>query len=116
MATFKSGAFIQQCFVSHPQALSFKALTLPDRVVVQCTNCALRHRVIVQTIMTRADKEGSPEREAKDDLGKCVAAHPVDLRVRTVDVMHDSVKLRCGACSRTYKIIVSAFETYRKDA
>jgi len=43
-------------------------------------------------------------------------AHAADLRVSTVDVVHDSVKLRCGACSRTYKITVSAFETYRKDA
>ena len=116
MATFKSGAFIQQCFVSHPQALSFKALTLPDRVVVQCTNCALRHRLIVQTLTTRADEEGSPEREAMDDLGKCVAVHPAELRVRMVDMMHDSVKLRCGACTLTYKITVSAFETYRKGA
>ncbi len=116
MPTFKSGAFVQQCFVAHPQALSFKALTLPDRVVVTCTSCDMRHRFIVRTLTTRADEEGNPEREAKDDLGKCVAEHPANLRVSTVDVVHDSVKLRCGACSRTYKITVSAFETYRKDA
>ena len=116
MPTFKSGAFVQQCFVSHPLSLSFKALSVPDRVVVMCTICDMRHRFLVRTLTTRSGEEGSPEREAKDDLGKCVATHPADLRVSTVDVVHDSVKLRCGACSRAYKITVSAFETYRKDS
>lgn len=116
MPTFKSGAFVQQCFASHPLSLSFQALTLPDRVVVMCTSCDMRHRFLVRTLTTRADERGRSEREAKDDLAQCVAAHPADLRVSTVDVVHDSVKLRCGACSRTYKLTVSAFETYRKDA
>ena len=116
MPTFKSGAFVQQCFASHPLALSFKALTLPDRVVVTCTSCGMRHRFLVQALTARAGEEGSPEREAKDDLAKCVAAHPAALRVSTVDVAHDSVKLRCGECSRTYRLTVSAFETYQKDA
>ena len=39
MATFKSGAFAQQCFSAHPLSLSFKALMPPDRVVVECINC-----------------------------------------------------------------------------
>ena len=116
MPTFKSGAFVQQCFVSHPQALSFKALALPDRVVVTCTSCDMRHRFLVQTLTTRAEEEGSPEREAKDDLAKCVALHPAALRVSTVDVVRDCVKLRCGACSLTFKFTVSAFETYQKGA
>jgi len=115
MPTFKSGAFVQQCFASHPLSLSFQALTLPDRVVVMCTSCDMRHRFLVRTLTARAGEEGSPEREAKDDLAQCVAAHRADLRVSTVDVVHDSVKLRCGACSRTYKLTVSAFETYHKD-
>ncbi len=116
MPTFKSGAFVQQCFAVHPLSLSFKALTPPDRVVVACTSCDMRHRFIVRTLTTRADEKGSPEKEAKDDLARCVATHPTDLRVSTVDVVNDSVKLRCGACSRTYAITVSAFETYQKDA
>ena len=116
MPTFKSAAFVQQCFASHPLALSFKALVLPDRVVVTCTSCDMRHRFLVQTLTTRAEEEGSPEREAKDDLAKCVALHPAALRVSTVDVVRDCVKLRCGACSLTFKFTVSAFETYQKGA
>lgn len=115
MPTFKSGAFVQQCFASHPLSLSFQALALPDRVVVMCTSCDMRHRFLVRTLTTRTDEEGSREREAKDDLAQCVAAHPAALRVSTVDVVRDSVRLRCSACSRTYKLSVSAFEAYRKD-
>jgi hypothetical protein len=116
MPTFKSGAFVQQCFASHPQSLHFQALALPDRVVVLCTSCDLRHRFHLRTLTTSAEGEGNPEREAKDDLARCVAAHPSVLRVSSVDVVLDSVKLRCGACSRTYRLTVSAFESYRKDA
>lgn len=115
MPTFKSGAFVQQCFVLHPLSLSFKTLTLPDRVVVVCTSCDMRHRFIVRTLTTRGGEEGSAEREAKDDWARCVGSHPAGLRVSTVDLVRDSVKLRCGECSRTYKLMVSAFETYRKD-
>lgn len=115
MPTFKSGAFAQQCFSVHPLSLSFKALTPPGRVVVECINCHMRHRFTARALTARSAGEGDHEREAADDLGNCAAAHPGDLRVSTVDVMIDSVKLRCGACRRTYSITVSAFETYRKD-
>lgn len=115
MATFKSGAFAQQCFSAHPLSLSFKALTPPDRVVVECTNCHMRHRFTVRALMTRAAEAGGPEREATGDLGVCAAEHPRELRVSAMDVTADSVKLRCGGCRKAYSITVSAFETYRKD-
>lgn len=115
MPTFKSGAFAQQCFSAHPLSLSFKALTPPDRVVVECTNCHMRHRFTARALTTRTAGAGGPEREATDDLGTCAAAHPAELRVSAVNVMADAVKLRCGECRRTYSITVSAFETYRKD-
>ena len=115
MPTFKSGAFAQQCFSVHPLSLSFKALTPPDRVVVECTSCHMRHRFTVRTLTTRVAEAGGLEREATGDLGKCAAEHPGELRVSAVDVTSDAVKLRCGECRRTYSIAVSVFETYRKD-
>ena len=115
MATIKSGAFAQQCFSAHPLSLSFKALTPPDRVVVACINCHMRHRFTVRTLTARAAEAGGPEREAMGDLGVCAAEHPGDLRVSALDVMTDSVKLRCGACRKGYSISVAVFETYRKD-
>jgi hypothetical protein len=115
MPTFKSGAFVQQCFSVHPLSLSFKALTLPDRVMVECTNCHMRHRLVARALTTRSAQEGGQDREAAGDLDRCAAAHPAELRVSTVDVTTDSVKLRCGECRKTYSIAVSAFETYRKD-
>lgn len=115
MPTFKSGAFAQQCFSAHPLSLSFKSFTPPDRVVVECTNCHMRHRFTARALTTRAAGAGGPEREAMDALGTCAAAHPRELRVSAVDVTGDAVKFRCGECRRTYSIAVAAFETYRKD-
>lgn len=115
MPTFKSGAFAQQCFSAHPLSLSFKALLLPDRVSVACANCHMRHRFTLRSLTTREGEESAPARNATDDLAKCAAAHPAELRVSLVDVMRDAVKFRCGACRRTYSIDVSAFETYQKE-
>ncbi len=115
MPTFKSGAFAQQCFSVHPLSLSFKALMPPNRVVMECINCHMRHRFTARALMTRVAEAGGPEREATGDLGVCAAEHPGELRVSAIDVTTDSVKLRCGGCRRTYSITVSAFETYRKD-
>ena len=115
MPTFKSGAFAQQCFSAHPLSLSFKALTPPDRVVVECVNCHMRHRFTVRALLTRAAEAGGPEREATGDLSVCAVEHPGELRVSAIDVMTDSVKLRCGGCRKAYSITVATFETYRKD-
>ena len=115
MPTFKSGAFAQQCFSAHPLSLSFKSLTPPDRVVVQCVNCHMRHRFTARALTARAAEVGGPEREATDDLVACATAHPGELRVSAVDVMTDAVKFRCGECRRTYVLTVSVFETYRKE-
>jgi hypothetical protein len=115
MPTFKSGAFVQQCFAAHPLSLSLKALPAPDRVVVACANCHMRHRMAVRTLMARTGNTGEPITAAADDLARCAAAHPAELRVSAVDVVRDSVKLHCDECRRTYLIDVSSFETYRKE-
>jgi len=115
MATLKSGAFAQQCFSVHPLSLSFKALLPPDRVVVACANCHMRHRFTVRTLTTRTADAGGPAREAIGDLGVCAAEHPGELRVSALDVMADAVALRCGACRKGYALTVAVFATYRKE-
>lgn len=115
MATIQSGAFAQQCFSAHPLSLNVKALVRPDRVVLTCANCHMRHRLTVRTLTTRAAEAGGPEREATGDLEGCVAEHPGELRISAVDVLTDSVKLRCGACRKGYTLTVAVFETYRKE-
>lgn len=116
MPTIKSGAFVQQCFASHPLSLSFKTVTLPDRVVVTCTNCHMRHRFTVRELTVRPETANGPDRSATDELAQCGVNHPAELRVSGVDVVHDTVKLRCGECRRAYHLDVAAFETYQKDA
>jgi len=115
MPTFKSGAFAQQCFSAHPLSLSFKALLLPDRLSVTCTNCHMRHRFAFRSLTAREGVESAAAKEATDELAKCAAAHPAELRASLVDVVRDAVKFRCGACHRTYMLDVSAFETYQKE-
>lgn len=112
--TFNSGAFIQQCFAVHPLSLNFKALTLPDKNgVVICANCNMRHRFTMRELTTRVGEESLPEQKATEYLAHCVEAHPENLRVSGVDVVQNSVQLRCGPCRKTYRIDVSVFETYQ---
>ncbi len=115
MPTFKSGAFAQQCFSAHPLSLNFKALLSPDRLTVACTNCHMRHRFTFRSLTTREGEESAAAREATDELAKCAAVHPSELRISLVDVVRDTVKFRCGVCRRTYTIDASAFETYQRE-
>jgi hypothetical protein len=160
MPTFKSGAFAQQCFSSHPHSLTFKAFTLitpahpgaaetaplplapattpslhPDapgrvpgpqpspagtgtapvyRVVVTCNACDMRHRFVIQTLTARLGQREERDTEAISQLSCCATAHCLDLRVSSMDVINDSVGLRCGECDRAYHLGVSAVETYQK--
>ena len=115
MPTFKSGAFVQQCFSSHPLSLSFKALTLPDRVIATCTDCRMRHRFTLRALTSLQSPVGNPKREATDDLAQCSKTHPAELRFSGVDMVRDSVTVRCGECRRTYNLDVAGFETYQKE-
>jgi hypothetical protein len=191
MPTFKSGAFAQQCFSSHPHSLTFKSLTafspaitpahpgvaitpaspepaetgsfsrgtaplplapslppdgyltppapgpprgavrpvgrVPDqhldsgidtapvyRVVVTCNACDMRHRFAIQTLTSRLGQREERDTEAISQLSSCATAHCLDLRVSSMDVINDSVGLRCGECHRAYHLGVSAIETYQK--
>jgi hypothetical protein len=164
MPTFKSGAFAQQCYSSHPHSLTFKSLTafspaitpahpgvaispacpepaetgsfsrgttpLPRaparpspavgdtvpvyRVVVTCNACDMRHRFAIQTLTSRLGQREEGDTEAISQLSSCATAHCLDLRVSSMDVVNDSVGLRCGECHRAYYLGVSAIETYQK--
>jgi hypothetical protein len=115
MPTFKSGAFVQQCFAVHPLSLAVKAVSMPDRIVVNCTNCHIRHRVMIGTLTTRVAEAEGPDSEAAKHLSTCTAGHPEELRVSAVDVVQDLVKIRCAACRRIYNIAVVSFESYQKE-
>ena len=112
MPVFKSGAFIQQCFAVHPLSLSFKMITLPDKVGILCANCNMRHRLTVEVFHTQVHDEPLVEQEAAQQLENCTKVHADDLRVSGVSVEHDAVELRCRACRRMYQMTISLFETY----
>ena len=113
MPIFNSGAFLQQCFAVHPLSLSFKMVTLPDKVGILCANCNMRHRLTVNGFHTHLADGPLTELGAAPHLKNCAEAHPEDLRVSGVNVEKDSVQLRCRECQRNYHIQVSIFETYQ---
>ena len=132
MPTFKSRAFAQQCYSSHPLSLTVKTLILftpaaetaplPGgtgavslyRLVVSCDNCGMRHRFVIETLTSRLGQEESLDPKAMSQLSRCVAEHPADLRVSNMDVVNDSVRLMCRDCRRTYDLVASTVETYQK--
>ena len=84
------------------------------RLVVSCDNCAMRHRFTIDTLTSRFGQTESVEAPAVSQLSRCVAEHPAGLRVSGMDVVSDSVRLKCGECRRTYDLTVSTVETYQK--
>jgi len=114
---FHSGAFIQQCFVSHPLCLSLMKLASSAQVELTCRSCHLRHRLTLRGISARAaaarpSEEGlCVEPQAAGHLAACVGTHAVSVRVREMDVMQDFVGLRCEACRRLYDLDVAGFES-----
>ncbi len=113
MPIFNTGAFLQQCFAVHPLSLSFKMVTLPDKVGILCTNCNMRHRLTVTMFHARQQDAPMAEDGAGHQLKLCAKSHSEDLRVSDVKVESDSVQLRCRECNRTYQFNVSLFETYQ---
>lgn len=117
---YHSGAFVQQCFAVHPLSLALKKLDLPGRVVLACDSCKMTHQLMLRRISTRASALAqSPEEVARledaptgaSTLGQCGATHPVSLRIRAMDVVHDHVGLRCADCRRLFDLDVASFQT-----
>ena len=84
------------------------------RVLVTCNACDMRHRFVIQTLTARLGQREERDTEAMSQLSCCATAHCLDLRVSSMDVINDSVGIRCGECDRAYQLGVSAMETYQK--
>lgn len=115
---FKSGAFIQQCFATHPLCLGFKKFTSPDLMVLQCSSCRFRHGVRVRGMTSRPSAsinvpaQQPAEDRAEEHLAHCANEHPTALRVSGLEVTEDALDLRCGECRRTFAVEAAAFETH----
>lgn len=117
---FKTGAFVQQCFSSHPLCLGLKKLALPDQLVLACTACKMLHGLTLRSLTTLASEQARASGEPRSEKGSgefltaCAANHPLALRVRSMDVLSDSVGMRCVECRRVFDLEVAAFETRQK--
>jgi len=111
MGVFKSGAFLQQCFSVHPLSLSLKLVTPPELVGVVCTNCRMKYRLTLRQVVAKDLEKPDLEKNELVSLQTCSQTHPEDVRISMVDVVKDSVKLRCRPCRRTYLLDIGLFET-----
>jgi len=117
---YKSGAFAQQCFASHPLCLAIKKLDAPAKVLLHCSACRLLHRLTVRSLTSRpaamAQTEGEPEAPGGvGSLERCVNTHPTALAIREMDMIRDWVGLRCAECRRVFDLDVALFETRQRE-
>lgn len=110
---YKSGAFLQQCFSVHPLSLSFKMLTLPDKIGITCVNCQFRHRLTTSTISRIIGDAESFEEGDAESLKSCVTEHKEALHVTEVSVEQDIVQFRCRQCKTGFQVSISLYETYQ---
>ena len=113
MSVFKSGAFLQQCFSVHPLTLNLKIVTPPDLVGVFCTNCRMKHRMIIRQVTLQEFTNSEKTDDAIRLFQHCSQAHPEDVRISLVDVVQDSVEFRCRPCRRTYLLDIALIETHQ---
>ena len=111
MSVFKSGAFLQQCFSVHPLTLSLKLVTPPELVGIVCTNCRMKHRLTIRQVSEGDSEKIGGKAKGLLSLHDCSQMHPEDVRISMVDVVKDSVELRCRPCRRTYLLDIGMFET-----
>jgi hypothetical protein len=119
---FQSGAFVQQCFAVHPLCLSLKRIDENGRLVIACTSCRMMHLMRPDQVVGRVaavplgGEVESPKvvPTARESLEDCLRAHPVSVTIRELDVIRDTVGLRCGECRRIFDMQVSTFESHQK--
>lgn len=118
--TYKSGAFVQQCFASHRLCLSVKKIDGALRIILACSACNLLHRLTLRAMTSHVaaadlsvDAE-TAEVTAPERFAQCFAAHGTALAVREMDVLQEAVRLRCAECRRAYDLDVAVFETHQR--
>lgn len=107
---FKGGAFFQQCFYAHREALTFRKTDDPHLLILNCKGCGIDHRLnMVQEGLTLS------EAIVKDleHLSKCITSHPRELRVSVMEIGKDYVEVNCKQCRKKFDLNVAAFETNR---
>ncbi len=125
---YQSGAFVQQCFAVHPLCLSLKRIDDEGRLLVACTSCRMMHlsmmhlmvpeqvvaRVAVVPLGGEAVGGKAAPTTAKELLTACLQEHAMAVTIRELDVIRDSVGLRCAECRRMFDLQISTFESHQK--
>jgi Ethanolamine utilization protein EutJ (predicted chaperonin) len=119
---FRSGAFVQQCFAVHPLCVTLKRFEDRNKLVFTCSSCRMAHHVSVNHVVARVsivmDAPDDPVQPARDDpaavLDRCIVEHAGAVTIRELDVLQDSMGLRCGQCRRVFDLRIASCESRQK--
>lgn len=119
---FRSGAFVQQCFAVHPLCLTLKRFEDQNKLVFTCSSCRMAHHVAVDQVIARVsivmDAPDDPVRPAHEEpaavLGRCIVEHAGAVTIREMDVLQDTMGLRCGQCRRVFDLHIASCESRQK--
>lgn len=119
---FRSGAFIQQCFAVHPLCVSLKRFENQNKLVFTCSSCRMAHHVTLNRVIARVsivmDAPDDPIRATQEEpivvLDRCIVEHAGAVTIRELDVLRDSMGLRCGQCRRVFDVQIASCESRQK--
>jgi Ethanolamine utilization protein EutJ (predicted chaperonin) len=119
---FHSGAFVQQCFAVHPLCVTLKRFENQNKLVFTCSSCRMAHHVMINSIVARVsivmDAPDSPVRTTGDEaplvLDHCIVEHAGAVSIREMNVLHDTMGLRCAQCRRVFDLRIASCETRQK--
>lgn len=119
---FHSGAFVQQCFAVHPLCIGLKRFENHGKLVFTCSSCRMAHHVTVDHVAARVaivlDAPNDPVRPTLDEgaaaLNQCIVEHAGAVSIRELDVLRESMGMRCAQCRRIFDLHIAACETRQK--
>ena len=119
---FHSGAFVQQCFAVHPLCVTLKRFESQNKLVFTCSSCRMAHHVTVNEVIARVsivmDAPDDPVRPTGDEapivLDRCIVEHAGSVSIREMDVLQDTMGLRCAQCRRVFDLRIASCETRQK--
>jgi hypothetical protein len=107
-STFKSGAFLKQCFEVHPNDVQCERFEPSSTLVFFCRQCDISSRATLP--------EGAGNDEGiKRFLERCASSHPQALRLQAMAIETDELRLFCNTCRASHRLAPLSFESTLAD-
>jgi len=106
--TFKSGAFLRQCFDLHRQEIQCQKLAPPAAVLVLCKVCEIWSRISLP-------QEALGDDATQKFIAECVSLHPAKLRLQRMAIEAQELGFFCEVCRVGNRLIGLEFESTLDD-